>query len=56
MSFSRTNDKIILIDGGLGTTLHEYGLDTLGDPLWLLILKEIICIVIIFFLLGPEKF
>jgi S-methylmethionine-dependent homocysteine/selenocysteine methylase len=37
MSFSRPNDKIILIDGGLGTTLHEYGLETLSDPLWLLI-------------------
>jgi len=42
MNFSRTNDKIILIDGGLGTTLQEYGLAILDDPLWLIILKEII--------------
>ncbi len=41
MSFSRTKDKIILIDGGLGTTLQEYGFDVLGDPLWLIMLKEI---------------
>jgi methionine synthase I (cobalamin-dependent) len=40
MNFSRINDKIILIDGGLGTTLQEYGLDVLNDPLWLIILKE----------------
>jgi S-methylmethionine-dependent homocysteine/selenocysteine methylase len=36
MNFSRTNDKIILIDGGLGTTLHEYGFNVLSDPLWLI--------------------
>ncbi|CAF3408735.1 unnamed protein product [Rotaria sp. Silwood1] len=34
MSFSRKDDKVILIDGGLGTTLYEYGLATLDDPLW----------------------
>jgi methionine synthase I (cobalamin-dependent) len=41
MNFSRTNDQIILIDGGLGTTMQEYGLAVLDDPLWLMILREI---------------
>ncbi|UJR27026.1 hypothetical protein I4U23_008330 [Adineta vaga] len=34
MNFSGLNKKIILIDGGLGTTLQEYGLNILSDPLW----------------------
>ncbi|CAF3666293.1 unnamed protein product [Rotaria socialis] len=34
MSYTTKNDKVILIDGGLGTTLHEYGLAILDDPLW----------------------
>ncbi|CAF2598302.1 unnamed protein product [Rotaria sp. Silwood2] len=34
MSFSQKYNKVILIDGGLGTTLHEYGLAVLDDPLW----------------------
>ncbi|CAF1295211.1 unnamed protein product [Adineta ricciae] len=34
MNFADLKNKIILIDGGLGTTLHEYGHDTLADPLW----------------------
>ncbi|CAF3597854.1 unnamed protein product [Adineta steineri] len=34
MNFSRKNDKIILIDGGLGTTLQDYGCDVNNDPLW----------------------
>jgi hypothetical protein len=49
MNFSRTNDKIILIDGGLGTTLQEYGLDVLNDPLWLIILKENLYLYLIVF-------
>ena len=35
MNFADLKNKIILIDGGLGTTLQEYGNDTLADPLWL---------------------
>ena len=35
MNFADLKNKIILIDGGLGTTLQEYGHDTLTDPLWL---------------------
>ncbi|CAF4782630.1 unnamed protein product, partial [Rotaria magnacalcarata] len=33
MSYTAKNDKVILIDGGLGTTLQEYGLAILDDPL-----------------------
>jgi S-methylmethionine-dependent homocysteine/selenocysteine methylase len=40
MNFSRRKDQIILIDGGLGTTLHEYGLAILNNPLWLIILEK----------------
>ncbi len=41
MNFSRRNEQIILIDGGLGTTLQEYGLAILDDPLWLIRLEKI---------------
>ena len=44
MNFFPKNDQIYVIDGGLGTTLHEFGLDTLADPLWLIIFfQKIIC-------------
>lgn len=34
MSFWPNKEKIYLIDGGLGTTLQDYGLDIQRDPLW----------------------
>ena len=40
MNLALLNKKIVLTDGGLGTTLHEYGLEIFSDPLWLRILKE----------------
>ncbi len=57
MNFSRTNDQIILIDGGLGTTMQEYGLAVLDDPLWLMILREIYIYIItcIFFALRSGR-
>ena len=59
MSFSRRNEKIILIDGGLGTTLQENGLAILDDPLWLIILeeqKENRMFILPLFSIGQEKF
>ena len=47
MNFSFKHDKIILIDGGLGTTLYEYDLDILNDPLWLIIDKKL-CVIVFF--------
>lgn len=41
MNCSSGDDQIILIDGGLGTTLQEDGLAVLNDSLWLGILEEI---------------
>jgi len=37
MNFVPKREKIYLIDGGLGTTLQDYGLDVHRDPLWLII-------------------
>ena len=34
MTFARRDNQAILIDGGLGTTLVDYGLDIRSDPLW----------------------
>ena len=34
MTFARRNNQTILIDGGLGSTLVDYGLNIRNDPLW----------------------
>lgn len=49
MPFSRKINEVILTDGGLGTTLDDYGLDIRNDPLWLRVCLRCFPIVLVLF-------
>lgn len=41
MRFNRKTNQTILIDGGLGSTLLDYGVNVNSDPLWSIITSSI---------------